>query len=113
MKKVLLCSGCFIILWSCKKESETTTPTDCSSVSATYSGTIKPLVTAKCATAGCHGAGSVNGDYTTYAGLFAKHQSGALKQEVITDKTMPQGSSLSATELKAFECWIEAGAPDN
>lgn len=103
-----------VIVTACKKDKDDTNPSsevDCSTV--TYSGTIRPIINSKCATAGCHAAGSANGDHTIYAGIKAKFDNGTLKKEVITDKTMPQGSPLSETQYKQFECWINAGAPEN
>jgi hypothetical protein len=102
-----------VIVVACKKDTEEPTPSgvDCSTV--TYSGTIAGIVNSKCATAGCHAAGSANGDYTSYPGIKAKYDNGSLKKEVITDKTMPQGSSLTDTQYQQFECWINAGAPNN
>jgi hypothetical protein len=98
----------------CTKEESspnTNTTVDCSTV--TYSGTIAGIATSKCNSAGCHAAGSSNGDLTTYAGMQAKFNSGSLKQRVIVEKSMPQGSTLTDTQLKQFECWINAGAPNN
>lgn len=103
-----------LIIAACKKDKDDTTPSnevDCSTV--TYSATIKPIINSKCAISGCHVSGFVNGDFTAYAGIKAKFDNGSLKKEVITDKTMPQGSSLSETQYKQFECWVNAGAPDN
>jgi hypothetical protein len=117
--KRIICTFAFfsLVMTACKKEENNTTNNnnsggvDCSTV--TYSGTIASLANSKCNTAGCHAAGSVSGDYTTYAGLKAKFDNGSLKQRVIVEKTMPQGTTLSETELKQFECWINAGAPNN
>ena len=115
MKKLaclfLLLTSLFL---SCKKEENNNNQNqgvDCSTI--TYSGTIAPLVTIKCNTAGCHASGSVNGDYTSYSGIKAKFDNGSLKQRVIVEKSMPSGSSLTETQLKQFECWINAGAPNN
>jgi hypothetical protein len=97
---------------ACKKDDSNNNATvDCSTV--TYSGTIAGIATSKCNSAGCHAAGSANGDFTSYAGLQAKFTSGALKQRVVVEKSMPQGSTLTDTQLKQFECWINAGAPNN
>lgn len=114
MKKLLcLIVSLTLVVVACKKDSqEEPTPTfDCSTV--TYSGTISGLVSSRCNTAGCHNAGSPNGDYTTYAGIKAKFDNGSLKQRVLVEKTMPQGSSLTDEQHKQFECWVNAGAPNN
>src|SRR5690349_18476674 len=100
------------VVVACKKDTEEPTPgVDCSTV--TYSGTISGIATAKCNASGCHSAGSSNGDYTSYAGIKAKFDNGSLKQRVIVEKTMPSGTPLTETQYKQFECWINAGAPNN
>lgn len=108
--KLIFCSSLILLMWSCKKS---TTTTDCSTVSVSYTSNIKPLVASKCATSGCHAAGSSDGDFTSYSGLYTKYKSGDLKKEVVTNKSMPKNGSLSTTELQQFECWIAAGAPEN
>ncbi len=112
MKKIIVPVIAIALLWSCNKTSNST-PVDCSTVTATYSGNIKAVVASKCAISGCHVAGSHDGDFTTYAGLYAKYSSGALKNEVVTKKSMPQGGSLTSTEYQDFACWIDAGAKNN
>lgn len=84
---------------------------DCSTI--TFSGDIAPIIQNSCSIGGCHDAGSVNGDYTTYAGLETKAKDGTMEQEVITDMTMPKSGSLTQTELDQIQCWLDAGAPDN
>jgi hypothetical protein len=114
MKRVIcLFVSLSVIVVACKKDKDDPEPSgvDCSTV--TYSGTIASIVSSKCNSAGCHATGSSNGDYTSYAGIKAKFDNGSLKQRVLVEKTMPQGSSLTETQYKQFECWINAGAPQN
>ena len=84
---------------------------DCTTIK--FSTDIAPIVAASCATTGCHDAGSVVGDYTSYAGLEDRAKNGIMKQEVVVDKTMPKSGSLTQDEIDKFECWLDAGAPDN
>jgi len=113
MKKMIcLFISLATITVACKNDKEDPTPAvDCSTV--TYSGTISGIVISKCNLGGCHATGSPNGDYTSYAGLQAKFANGTLKQRVIVEKSMPSGSALTETQYKQFECWINAGAPNN
>lgn len=110
IKNLALSAAFILIAASCTKSASTS---DCSTVGASYKTNIQPIVAAKCATAGCHAAGSLNGDLTTYSGLQAQYSSGKLKKEVITNKTMPQNGSLSTAEYQAFDCWISAGGQNN
>ena len=95
---------------SCK-DDEGNNDLDCSTVK--FSTDIAPIVASKCATSGCHDAGSIVGDYTTYDGLEVKAKNGVMEQEVITDKTMPKTGSLTQEELNKFQCWFDDGAPNN
>jgi len=84
---------------------------DCSTI--TFSSDIAPIVESKCSIAGCHNAGSIVGDYTEYAGLEDRAKNGDMEASVITNKTMPKSGSLSQDELDKFQCWFDAGAPNN
>ena len=72
---------------------------------ATYNGYIKPLVGARCLS--CHPS------YGDYAGLNVVVANGKFKQRVITDKNMPQGSSLTLAQITKIDLWLTAGAPNN
>ena len=81
-----------------------------------YSTSILPIVMTKCAAnSGCHGSGSINGDYTIYFDLGAKANSGKITNRVFEIKDMPQpgNPALSDTELSVIKCWIQQGATDN
>ena len=91
---------------------------DCTGSDPSYMNDILPIVNATCALAGCHEAGFVNGDFTTYDGLKSKVDNGSLLQRAVEDKEMPPANSNGPTELteeqiKLFNCWIEDGAPNN
>ncbi len=84
---------------------------NCSTV--TYSGVIKPLVATKCTLTDCHNAGSVNGDFTTYATFAPFATSGKVRQQVLVTMAMPKTGSLTSDQLGQIECWLDDGAPDN
>lgn len=116
MKYRVVLSLLGLMLWgvSCKKSSTTSSTdstTTCSS-SYTYSADIKSIIDASCLGSGCHGSGSGRGDFTTYAGLKSYITNGSFKREVVTNKTMPQGSSLSTEQRSKISCWLDNGAAE-
>jgi hypothetical protein len=117
MKKLLVVGmlGALAVLHACKKEnlnSETEIANlDCTTV--TYANTIQPLVQASCSGSSCHGSGSNVGDYTTYAGLKNDADNGKLQKELLTNRSMPEGSTHSSTELGQWQCWLDAGAAND
>ncbi len=96
-------------MFSCKdEEKEIVDPVvidNCDTV--TYDKHIQAIITKSCLS-GCHN-GSQSPLLTSYSAVKAQVTNGKLKKEVITDQTMPQGSSLTATELGLVECWINNG----
>ncbi|MCW3086501.1 MAG: hypothetical protein JWP12_3867 [Bacteroidetes bacterium] len=115
MKKFFLIAALLfftlITFQTCKKDDFKNL--DCSSIPATYSINIKPLVTSTCAVSGCHVAGSANGDFTTYAGLKAASDNGGLQRETITNNSMPPSGGLSLDQRKQIKCWMNNGSANN
>jgi len=111
MKIPALIFALAFLLASCaSKKADVASPTvDCSTV--TYSATVVPIINANCIS--CHGAGSTDGDYTTYAGLKLKVDNGTFANRVFQIKDMPQNSALTVDDLKRLQCWVDAGAPNN
>ena len=101
-----------LAIQSCKKKDPLDN-VDCSKVNAAYAVNVKPIINANCVSSGCHNANSVNGDFTSYAGLKAKADNGSLNSRVIQQKTMPPSSPLSLSDLKSIKCWIDSGSPNN
>ncbi|MFK7772939.1 MAG: hypothetical protein AB8F94_12410 [Saprospiraceae bacterium] len=103
-----------IAVASCKKDDDDGGDggLDCDTVK--FSTTIAAILENSCTTSGCHDVASINGDYTTYAGIETFAKNGTLELEVITEMTMPKaGDPLTQTQLDQFQCWIDDGAPDN
>ncbi len=85
----------------------------CDSIYESYQLTIVPIINSNCTTSGCHDAGSPSGNFTTYNGLKAKVDNGALRKRVLEDKDMPPSGSLSQEERDKLNCWLEKAAPNN
>ncbi len=97
-------------LGSCSKDDDDSdtrrTPVCESGEQLTYAS-LKPLIDSKCATSGCHGAGSSRGDFTTYAGMLPDIDAGRINQRVLVSQDMPRNSTLTQTELNRFQCWAD------
>ena len=94
---------------SCKYDKED--PPSCTPA-VSFSATILPLVTTKCAIAGCHDATASGGRvFQSYSAISAAKD--RIHVRAVVEKTMPQIGSLSVNEITALQCWIDAGAPDN
>ncbi|MDZ4666789.1 MAG: hypothetical protein SGJ00_02790 [bacterium] len=72
---------------------------------ATYNAYIKPLIATRCVN--CHP------NYGDYAGLNGVVSNGKFKDRVVTAKTMPQGSSLTAAQISKISLWLNAGGLNN
>ncbi|WP_317897816.1 hypothetical protein [Aurantibacillus circumpalustris] len=99
--------------WSCGKKEDEYKNLDCSSINASYTSTIKPLIDANCTSSGCHDAKSSNGNLTTYEGLIIRVNNGTLSKRVLYTKDMPKRSALSLEDRERIKCWLDAGAPRN
>lgn len=85
---------------------------NCSGISPSYSLSVAPLIQARCAIAGCHSAGASNkgGPLTNYNEI--KFKAAAIKASVL-NRSMPQGSSFTADEIKTISCWVDNGSLNN
>jgi hypothetical protein len=92
-----------------------TTPTVGQCDSITFAKHIKPIINSNCAIPGCHTAGYVNGDFTTYAGLETKVTSGKFKLRVFDSPgdPMPASGMLPQSQLNIIKCWLDKGHPNN
>lgn len=93
----------------------------CNPQVVTFSGDLVPILQRACTPqgyGGCHEAGSLNKDYTTYAGVKAAVDNGKLQDRVINKEDMPPDYSsgpirISACEIQKIQKWIDEGAPNN
>ena len=108
MKKIMAVCILTVALLACKKENDSgkLTP-NCDGSNPTYDGAIKTILDARCGSASCHP------NYTSYDGLSGIRQNGDFKREVLTNQTMPQGSSLTQEQINKIQCWADNGFPEN
>lgn len=88
----------------------------CDTAVVKFNSDIVPILTAKCATTGCHD-GSNDPELT--ANMFANLQtsigSGTFKTKVLDERSMPESGStpLTSAEYLKIKCWYENGHSDN
>lgn len=73
-----------------------------------FSSEISPIISAYCATSGCHN-GSRNPNLTTYASISANGSS------IVSaiNRNMPPSQQLTSTQIAQITCWVKDGAPNN
>ena len=99
---------------SCSSDSEEMPGDTCDNLNVSYSQDILPIISGTCASSpSCHGSGSYQPNFLSYADVKSVADDGTLKQQVVDSRAMPQGSSLTQSQIDNFECWIADGAPDN
>lgn len=104
LKKILLLSSSAVLMFasSCKKDK-----------TAFTNSTMKPWFDSYCKS--CHGSGGANsGDWkydpTDYSSSI-KSKISDIYRVVYTQKTMPQGTTLTQAELDKFKSWYDSGYP--
>jgi len=76
-----------------------------------YKDVISPIFLANCASSGCHGANSINGDWTNYNAVKNK---AALIKTRTGNRSMPiGGNSLTQQQIDQIACWVDDGAINN
>ena len=83
----------------------------CDTTNVTFAGTIKPIITSRCATPGCHITGGQPPELTTYSLIVTSLT--RVKVRAIDLKTMPSAGPLSDCEIAKLQIWINAGNPNN
>lgn len=92
---------------------------NCDTAAITYSGKIAPMVASRCALSGCHGSGSLNGDFSSHgtfkAFLDAKKTNfiGAINHQQGFSAMPKGGLKMPACDIRYFETWINNGYPNN
>lgn len=88
--------------------------TECDTTSVTFSDDVEFIISANCATSGCHVSGGTgNGNFETYAGINQKVQNGSFEQRVIVEQSMPPDGFLSECDIQVLQQWLNDGAPNN
>ncbi|SEK50411.1 hypothetical protein SAMN04487910_0677 [Aquimarina amphilecti] len=73
-----------------------------------FTTNIKPIIDNNCIR--CHG-GNQAPDLRTYENI--RNNSERIRTEVVVNRTMPLGGSLSNDQIELVRCWIENGALNN
>lgn len=90
----------------------------CDTTNVTFSNTVNPIITAKCATAGCHATGTPTGiNLSSYAGVASIASSGKLMASIThsgSASAMPKGlPKLDDCSIAKIKKWVDDGAPNN
>jgi hypothetical protein len=121
MKKVLTWAGIVaaLQLGACTYDVVEVNPCDDQPVNRaiSYRTDIVPILATTCALPGCHVTGFSRGDFTGYADVRKKADSGILEYKV-TSGEMPHPytkgpKSLTACQIETITRWVRQGAPNN
>ena len=100
-------------------------PTDAGRPIPSFQDDILPILTNRCAFAGCHVAGGPGGiDLSTYDAVIARGSKGAiviagdageseLVKQIVEGKMPPGGPPLPAAQIQLITDWINEGAKNN
>ena len=100
-------------------------PEDAGRPSPSFAVDIQPILTNRCAFAGCHAARGQNGiDLRTYDSLRAGGEDGAivipgnarssdLVEEIVSGRMPPGGPPLDPAQIQQIIDWVNEGAKDN
>ena len=97
-------------LYSCKDKK---LEPNCQGDKPTYDNGIATIINAKCTNSLCHGVGSSQAEFTTYAGMSLALSNGNFKKKVLEDQTMPRNDFLTQTQIDLIQCWVDNGYPEN
>ncbi len=81
-----------------------------------YEVELLPLITTNCSYSGCHSTGFASGDYTSFEELEKHLDDNFLSR--ITSGDMPPvyadgPKEMSEADILLFQCWAQAGYPEN
>ena len=124
MLLALLLLGLLAALSGCYADNEEDlypkAPTSsCDTTDVKYSTTVKPIIEANCATAGCHAGNPAPGGYNfeTHAGLLVTINNGRLLGSIRHASgysPMPKNAAkLPDCSINQIAAWVNAGAPNN
>jgi hypothetical protein len=86
---------------------------NCDGINAKFAADVLPIFQTKCATSsGCHGNGSVNGPGPLLNFTEIRDAANSIKSAV-NSGSMPRNSSLTSTQLKQINCWVDNGVLNN
>ena len=115
LKKCLMAISILAFITACTKSKDTepnSNSNDCATAAKTFATDVKQIIQASCASASCHGTGSLNGpgELTSYARIFSAR---AAIRSAVSSGSMPKNGSLTTAQKNSIICWIDNGALDN
>lgn len=120
MRTILLLAFAATVLWGfngCYYDNEEVLYPNsfCDTSIVTWSGTIQPLMTSRCALPGCHVIGGQLPDLSTYTAVKLQADNGRIRARAINGSPsfMPASGKLPACDLEKLDIWLQAGAPNN
>lgn len=89
---------------------------ECADLEITWVADIQPIVQTYCSYLGCHSAGNLNGDFTTYEKMKPLLDGGRVENRVFETSSMPPPNATGPRELSEEDsallaCWLEQGHP--
>jgi hypothetical protein len=100
----------FIILGACKKNKS---KIECDGSNPSYNSAISSIISSSCLNSSCHGSGSSNPNFTSYANLQPYLANGKFKKKVLDERSMPKNGSLTDEQLTKIQCWADNNYPEN
>ena len=97
-------------LFGCKDKKLTPS---CNGDTPTYNNGISAIINAECNATACHGTGSSQAEFTTYAGMALAISNGNFEKKVLVDQTMPRNGFLTQDQIDLIQCWVDNGYPEN
>mgnify|MGYP001585805599 CR=1 FL=1 len=88
----------------------TTTDTTGNQLTVSFARDVQPIISANCATSGCHVSGVQFPSLETYADISSRRNRVNAR---ITANTMPPGRPLSRSAKDIISAWIAEGATNN
>ncbi len=85
----------------------------CYSPDVSFSLDIKPMIDAKCATAGCHVSGTGRVVLTSFQSIKNIAVDGQLENRVLIQRDMPPSAPLSRCDQEKLQAWLDNGATNN
>lgn len=112
---LILLIPAMILLTYCTYENEEDLfgQEDCSTLPASLTEDVIPIINTNCAISGCHVTGVQAPDLTKKEIIIA---SAPLIKAQVQTRTMPptdSGESLTLNEIQTIVCWVDNGAHDN
>jgi hypothetical protein len=102
-----------VLIVACSKSNDVGTTVDCSGAAKSFATDVNPIIQSYCATnSNCHASGSTNGPgaLITYQEIYNARSA---IRTAVSNGSMPQNSSLPASQLSAIICWVDNGATNN